>query len=260
MKNKPIKHFVKKFKFEADVNDVNALKEAVTVEDTANISEINLKYIKINNGKLRVNIENTVHIDAFPQYFKKELYLMPLPDITLVFLDQAYYINRNLKNLELEENLTTALKKLSDTFYLDETILGNIYTYIGFKTTIITNLFTALESFFNQYIDEHMNENFKIKGKESVIGYGLCFDQKIKYAIPYLTNKKYKLDNNVIIQLAYLRDEIIHIKYGKKGLINSQLMDKIINFDFDKNYCEIVSYFNFHKENYVRECPCSNPY
>ena len=149
---------------------------------------------------------------------------------------------------------------MTNEYSLNESIINSIYAYIGYKSTIITTLISALESFFNQLIEGQIGRNVTINSKEYIICYKLNFKEKIKYVIPHITNKKYDLSNNLLIQLNDLRNDIIHLKYGEKGLVNSSLIDRMIKFDFKKYYSEVVKYFNFYKPEYVEECKCKFDY
>jgi|688.fasta_scaffold491177_1 hypothetical protein len=255
-----MKHFIKKFKYEIDINEPNALSEAVAILDTSSKPKINLEFLKKKNIKARINIDNKVHIDAFPQKIKESLLLMPLPDITLVYLDQSYNLNYNFNKLEIENNLIRDLNTLTNSYNLNETIRNSIYAYIGYKSTIITTLISALESFFNQLIERQIGRIITLGKKEYIVNYKLNFEEKIKYVIPHITNKKYDLSNNLLLELNGLRNDIIHLKYGEKGLVNSSLIDRMIRFDFKKNYSEVVKYFNYYKPEYVQECRCTSEY
>jgi hypothetical protein len=255
-----MKHFVKKFKFELPFNDENALKEAVLHIKSDDIMQISLSAMKEKKVKARINIENKYWIDAFSQNLNSQDFLMPLPDITLVYLNYAYYSNYNFKELKIEEKFKNDIENLTSDYTMNESIIGSIYSFVGYKSTMITLLFTSLESFFNQFINTAIDTKILIGNKEYKIDYYLKFNEKIKHIIPHLTAQKYDLSNNILCQLNALRNDIIHLKYGEKGFTNSVLIDKIINFDFEKNYNEVVKYFNFYKPDYVQICDCKVDY
>lgn len=257
-----MKHFKKKFQFQFKLDDEKALNEFKIKLNTPNDKKTDkptLDFMKSNQLKARLSYDK-FYIDAFAQKIDKNLLLMPLPDLTLVYLEHTYFLYSNYKKLAVKEKLIKDLNTLTNEEIFTESIVNSIYLYIGYKTSIITLLCASIESFFNQFINDRFDEKIVLKQRDYIIDYKLNFNEKIKLIIPFITEKNYNLSNNIILNLNKLRDKIIHLKYGKKGMVNSELIDELLNFSFEKTYNEVVNYYNFHKPNYIEECNCGIDY
>lgn len=188
----------------------------------------------------------------------KEL-LVPIPDLTLVYYDSAY-IN-NYKRKIFENDL---FKKLSQTSDLTDDVSHEIYIYINYATTSLIMMFTSIESFLNSLIPEngsYKNKKGVVHNKEKIERY-IKFEEKILQVIPSFEkkifyNNKNDFKRSPIGKLKNLRDEIIHTKSSFMYQKQSELIEQIMDFEFDKTLLEVKKYMNFYKLNYIENCPCN---
>lgn len=147
-----MKHIKKKFRYE-NCDFFEQIKSS-TKSSAFNIdSKINHKNFKDKFILLSHNSGN--EFLSFAMKHKNESFLVPIPDFTLMFYNHAYLLKSVL--VEQKDRLLKSLRKKSSerTLCADE-----IYTFFGYLTSFIFNLYCSFESYVNKCIS---NRCYKLK-------------------------------------------------------------------------------------------------
>jgi hypothetical protein len=149
-----MKHIRKSFFLqEESINFNKSNNKEIKWED---VSTMKNEVLKQKNGEI-VFAQTTKNetVGGFVQKIDNEYFFFPVPDPTLVYFHTAQMGLLRLK--ELKKNL---IKKLKSDKIKEDIPIHDLYNYYGYSTSVIINLFTALESFLNQQIQQatHINE------------------------------------------------------------------------------------------------------
>ena len=218
---------------------------------------------------LKKNKEGTAFITTTEGYFIKGFVhnhngnytVVPIPDLTLVYFDHAYNMNKVRKEKEKE-----LFKKLTSNNEIAEDSTNEIYYYYGHASSCIISLFTALEAFINHLIpdsksyERKLPTKIEVYSKEQIQEY-INFNDKIKKVLPYFFEGKsfYKKStpaNQLITRLKDLRDNIVHTKSEKSFDKQEKLFQEVLKFKYDKTLEAVAKFMNFYKPNYLKECNC----
>ncbi len=257
-----MKHIKKKFYLESKLNPLNLIDGAellsVNRKDNSKIKEV-----KNGNNVTLVKTQDDVYRLALIYKYQGEHVFIPVPDLTLVYYNNAY--SNNLSRKRIEKTLFKKLNNFENGF--SENIDNEIYSYIGVASSSIIQMFTSLESFMNHIIPD--NEFYKkvdskkteLYNKDQIQKY-ISFDEKIKKVIPFFLNKdfyrKQTPTNSRISDLKKLRDEIVHTKSDYLSTNQSELLERLLKFNYDETLVSLRKYMNFYKDDYIIECDCSN--
>jgi hypothetical protein len=251
-----MKHIKKKYAFESKVlpNEVGNKTIRVT----------NPKMTDLNNSKITVPFIQTddgTYVKTFK--FSKnsnEHIIIPIPDLTLVYFDSAYNLNK--LRIEQEEKLYTKLKITEDK--LGEQAINEIYRYYGYATSCVISLFTTLESFINHMIPDNsvyqktLNHRTEVYTKEQ-IQKAIQFEDKIKDVLPQLLDITFQLKSPAythIQNLKKLRDDIVHTKSDQNLMQQEELIKRLLKFSFEETFNSVAKFINHYKQDYVIECDC----
>lgn len=196
------------------------------------------------------------------QKIDKKKYLIPMPDPTLIYFNNAQTSYRHIN--EFKENLKEKLKIES---LMEESCVEEIYNYFGITSQFVIFLFTSMESFVNQMIPKDF-EYKKISSHKTEIYNAeqiqkhLSFNEKLKKVLPKCTEKNFFFKQTPTTQhidnLKDFRDEIVHTKKDTKNstLFYDSLVTKSLNFKYEETIRAVQSFMNFYKPDYVVECNC----
>jgi hypothetical protein len=220
---------------------------------------------KNQNEALFLLLDNEEFIRGFQIKRNGNLCNLPFPDLTLVYYDTAYNLNKTLKTLEKEIFKNNGLVN-----YLDQIEFHNIYRFYGVASSCIISLFTTLESFVNQEIpDDYIYKKQTSKCEEfynkDQIQKFIQFDEKYKKILPLLIRKNSfdkakSIQNQHINNLKDIRNEIIHPKSSHFEIKKEQLIIKILNFNYVKCLIAVKEFLNYHRPGYIEDCPCEEEY
>lgn len=231
---------------EVDLKDVKTLKE----------NKNDIPFLKTTVGIL---IKGLIH------NYNGNYTIVPMPDLTLVYFDHAYHMNKIRKEKEHE-----LFKKLITENEVAEEVTNEVYYYYGHASSCIISLFTALESFINHLIPDSKNYEKKLKNKTEVyskeqIQESINFNDKLKCVLPYYFEGKNFFQrstpaNQFLINLKELRDDIIHTKSEKNFEKQEKLFERVLKFKYDKTIDAVGTFMNFYKPEYLKECDCGVDY
>lgn len=258
-----MKHIKKKYLFaEKNItvrsNNINSSVKKVDRRDK--------KTLKNNKNDIAfVKTTEDLFIKGFIHNYNGNYTVVPMPDLTLVYFDHAYYMNKVRKEKEKE-----LFQKLNSEEEVAEEATNEIYHYYGHASNCIISLFTAMESFINHLIPD--SENFKrqlknrteIYSKEQIQEH-INFNDKLKIVLPYFFEgknffKKSTPVNQVLSSLKELRDDIIHTKSEKNFEKQEKLFERVLKFKYDKAIEAVGTFMNFYIPDYLVECDCGVDY
>lgn len=253
-----MKHIKKKYLFIDDLENLKISKKKVIKRDDRK----SLKFNKTDKAFLHTKEEKL--IKGFIYNYNGNYTVVPIPDLTLVYFDHAYHMNKVRANKKSELFL-----KLSGKEEIGEDATNEIYYYYGHASSCIISLFTAIESFVNHLIPG--DKPYKKEGANKTELYNkvqiqknISFNEKINQVLPYFYKNtfhdKSKKDTQLINNLKNLRDDIIHTKSETSFELQERLLRRVLNFSFDKSFLAVQNFMNFYKPDYVSECNCGLNY
>lgn len=255
-----MKHIEKKYLFQIEGSEqLKAKGIEVTKIDKTIIK-------KAKENELFVTTVNDYVIKAFPYKHKNEIAIIPIPDLTLIYFDSAYNLNKD--RLKFEKELLPKL--IASNIKFGEEFTNDIYHYYGNASGCIIFLFTALESFINHILPE--DKIYVVPSERSTIHYtkaqiqkSINFDDKIKKVLPNLLEgksffKKQTSSTQQITNLKNLRDDLVHTKSDTNFENQKFLMTSLLRFKYDETFKAVREFMNFYKPNYISDCSCENDY
>jgi hypothetical protein len=253
-----MKHIKKRYAFESKEMPVGLngtfLKE-LTPQNIKS-SKITVPYVQTDKGTFLRSFKFLLN--------NNEPIIIPIPDLTLVYFDSAYNLNKH--RLEQEEKLYEKLKLTDEK--LGEQAINEIYRYYGYATSCVISLFTTLESFINHLIPDNSvyiktlsnrTENYT---KEQVQK-SIQFEEKIKVVLPQLLDINFQYNSPTythIQNLKKLRDDIVHTKSDQNLETPEELIKRLLKFKFDETFNSVAKFINHYKKDYVIECDCGVDY
>lgn len=252
-----MKHIKKKYYFEELTPPIAAGKQMLS----ANRNDVKeLKKIKKDNIPFLHTTEGTYIMSMFHNYNGLET-VIPIPDLTLVYYNNAYLSNNSRK--EMEKQLFDKLR--NNNSEVSESVTEELYHYIGQATATIIQMFTSIESFINHLIPDHTpfikvrKERTEHFTKEQ-IQIHIRFWEKINDVLPYYLHKNFfstpTPTNSHIRKLKELRDAIVHTKSNHLFIEQSKLIDSLLKFKYVETLEAIRKFMNFYKPNYITDCDC----
>lgn len=200
-------------------------------------------------------------IKGFPFNYNGEIALIPIPDLSLVYFDSAYQLNRD--RLSMQVKLFDKLVKQTE---IGEDATNEIYRYYGYASSCIISLFTAIESYINHIIPNEKPYIKELKNKteyytKEQVQKGLSFDNKVKEVLPYFFDGKNffrnsSLANQHITNLKNLRNEIVHPKSEASFRKQEELIQSLLNFKYEKTFEAVMKFMNYYQSDYIVECDC----
>jgi hypothetical protein len=232
-------------------------KEVLDFNSISNKEQKNYQcYISTDKGELLKSL-------IFETNNKK--YLIPLPDLSLVYFDSAY--NLNLQRIHYEKETLVPFTNKENYGKIE---FDNIYKYYGYASSCLISLFTSLECFINHLIPEkftyHKTEKlFSKHYNQDQIQRGISFIDKIEIILPKITLKKsffkvYNKQAEQIKKLQILRDSIVHTKTSDNHFKQEDLIRQILKFDFDKTFESVKDFINYYRPGFIEECKCGVDY
>lgn len=252
-----MKHIKKRFLFEVEqkIEDDDSSIIFIDELNKKNTSNLIGKKVILQLG------DKSIYGSFFK--IKNEFVTIPIPDFTLIYFDQA-----QLRLALIEEKKKELVKKIGAKKSLDESNIGEIYSFFGLVSGFIIYLFTSMESFINHQIPPESNY-FEIK-KRQTLYYNfkqiqfLSFDKKIKEVMPFFTGKNFFQRQTQATQdiedLKEFRDSIIHTKSSDNIELYYELIKKTLSFKYNQKLKAVSSYMNFYKPNYIKECNCGKDF
>lgn len=256
-----MKHIKKKYLFEkkGGLDKLEAIAKVVKTVDTSIIK-------KSKSQDVFIETEDGIVIKSFVFNRQGTPAIIPIPDLTLVYYDSAYNLNRIRK----EQEVKLFEKVLVKNEKLGEHGINEIYRYYGYSSSCLISLFTALESFINHIIPDNQPYIKELKNKtesynKEQIQNNIPFDEKTKEVLPYFNNGKNYFKNQTkntqhIYNLKDIRNEIVHPKSEMTFRTQEELIKKLLNFNYDNTFDAVASFMNFYKSDYVKECDCGVDY
>lgn len=256
-----MKHIKKKYYYQEKAIPIKKGKEAVFIDrqDSKTIK-------KVKNGKIPFiqTTDGFKVLSMFHNYNGTEL-VIPIPDLTLVYYNNAY-----LNNLVRKEQEKKLFKKLLDKSEITEDVVNELYDYIGVACSAIIQMFTSIESFTNHlipddipYINNERKDRTELYTKEQIQRH-IKFWDKMKKVLPYYHTKNFfkktTPTNSHIIKLKELRDEIIHTKSKQVYESQSKLIERLLKFKYDETLLAIRKFMNFYISEYITECDCNDDF
>lgn len=187
-------------------------------------------------------------------------YIIPIPDPTLIYFNNAQLSLKDIKNEKSE-----LLKKLNFSGVMRENSINEIYTYFGRTSGFVIFLFTAMESFLNQMIPDDFLFHNELPRKTEIynkkqIQENLDFKTKITKVLKSATGKdffqKSTPANQIIFRLKDFRDDIIHTKDDGEIMKYDKILKNALEFPYDKALVSVAKFMNFHRKDYIVECGC----
>jgi len=256
-----MKHIKKKYYFEESVPPIQEGRELLSAHRS---DSKKLKKIKKDNIPFLFTTEQTYIMSMFYNYNGIET-VIPIPDLTLVYYNNAYVSNKQRK--EMEKKLFAKLRNTEGE--VSESVTEELYHYIGMATSTIIQMFTSLESFINHLIPDDKTyikvrkERTEHFNKEQ-IQIHIRFWDKINEVLPYFCNlnffKTSTPTNMHIRKLKELRDSIVHTKSNSLFMEQSKLIESLLKFKYDETLLSIRKFMNFYKDQYIVDCNCSSNY
>ena len=262
-----MKHIEKKYLFQEKVLRLKKISNSNSTEfPLKQVDRRDKKTLKINkNERVFVKTTEGFFLSGFIYNYHGNYTVVPIPDLTLVYYDHSYQMNRMRKKKENE-----LFEKLNSEDDISEDASNELYHYYGFASNCIISLFTSIESFINHLIPDEKTFQKVLKNKteiytKSQIQESLNFNEKVKIVIPYFFDgknffKKANPTNELINNLKQLRDDIIHTKSESNFELQELLLRRVLNFKYDKTLEAVAKFMNFYKNDYVQECNCGNDY
>lgn len=254
-----MKHIKKKYLFQKEITS----DLANILENKGQIIEKDSKdLIRLAKEKdLFIATDKEFLIKAFPFKYKGSNALIPIPDLSLVYFDSAYQLNRD--RVKMEEKL---FSKLVNQKQMGEDATNEIYRYYGYASSCIISLFTSIESYINHIIPSNKPYAKILKNKTELytkeqVQKGVSFDAKVKEVLPFFfENKNFfkntSLSSQYITNLKNLRNEIVHPKSEASFSAQEDLIKRLLNFKYDKTFEAVMKFMNFYTKDYIVECDC----
>jgi hypothetical protein len=256
-----MKHIQKKYGFQlADAADkIGAIGTKFEINNKKSLKEA-------KKSDIYATTEKGFVIKCFLYQNNGENLVIPIPDLSLVYFDSAYNLNR-LRD-EQKKKLNEKIKGIGKK-ELSENAINEIYRYYGYSSSCLISLFTALESFINHILPDDKNYEKNCGHKTEIytkyqVQKGLTFDEKTRKVLPYFFNKDFfkkpTTNKQHILNLKELRDEIIHPKSEKNLASQEILMKRLLKFDYEKTMEAVASFMNFYQSDFIIECNCGLDY
>jgi len=257
-----MKHIKRKFLFHDYLRDTDFSK--------SNFENVDLEKIDEKFLKEKANTFSIVTTDLgekiFSFIFKDngKHCLIPVPDFTLVNYNFAY--NLNIQRKDLRKKL---VQNLSEVTTQNEVSSNYAYDYQGTASSCVICLFTAIECFVNDLIPENFEYRIVTDRKTEIfnkeqIQVSISLMDKLTKVLPKAVNKNFfahqSPTNSHIYNLRDLRNEIVHTKSDNTGTKHVETLKKLLNFNYDQTLISTFKLFNYYREGYVEECPCSEEY
>lgn len=251
-----MKHIRKKFMFEIEGEIDTSDPSFIQFEDLQLIEKTEIR--KLQGTKAVLQLEDKVVYGILCK-IKSNHVIIPIPDFTLIYFDQAQ------ARLKLIENKKTELiNKIGCKKNFDETDIGEIYSFFGLVSGFVIYLFTSIESFINHQIPK--GKSYIVKKPKKTESYDfnqiqfLSFDVKCKEVLPYFTNKNYfqrqTKNTQHIDELKKFRNSIVHTKFSEELVDYHDLIKKAITFNCLNKIKAVSNYMNFYRPGYIKECDC----
>lgn len=252
-----MKHIQKKYGIQL-ANAVDKINAVGTKFDVK--SKASLKLAKKQD--IYATTENGYVIKCFLHQNNGDNLVIPIPDLSLVYFDSAYNLNK--LRIEQQKQLNNKIKTIAKGT-ISESAINEVYRYYGYSTSCIISLFTAMESFINHILPDDKNYEKDCGYKteiysKSQIQKGLTFDEKTRKVLPSFFEKDYfkksTANTQHIYNLKELRDEIVHPKSEKNLDAQEKLMKRLLKFDYEKTLEAVASFMNYYESDFIAECNC----
>jgi hypothetical protein len=204
-------------------------------------------------------------LGGFIYNHKGKYTVVPIPDLTLVYFDHAYQMNRVRQQKESD-----LFKKLTSVDDITEDTINELYHYYGHASNCIISLFTSIESFINHLIPDNKSFEKKLKSKTEIyskkqIQQHINFSDKLKVVLPFFFDgknffKKSTPSNQLLLSLKELRDDIIHTKSEESFELQEKLMNRVLKFNYVKALEATQTFMNFYIPDYIIECDCGKDF
>lgn len=256
-----MKHIAKKFLHQVEITD-----------NIRKVIEIKGEQVKRGETGLQKRSKSKdIYLESESNHLIKSLllkkngkeFIIPIPDLSLVYFDSAY----NLNVLRKDQELKLYEKLMITPNSLGEDATNEVYRYYGYASSFIISLFTSIESFINHiipdegiYIREIPKRRTEHYNKEQ-IQRELPFNEKTRKVLPFFFDKKNfflksTLANEKLNKLKELRDDIVHTKSDSSFKSQEELIKKLLNFPFEETLESVAKFMNFYKPNFITECQC----
>ncbi len=254
-----MKHIEKKYLFQRK----NVKDRLRSIGKEVKLTDVNLSE-KSNNHAVYVVTDKEITLRATVCKNNGEEFIIPLPDLTLVYFDAAYNLNQIRKDQQIRLYEKTKTGK-----EINEDATNEIYKFYGFSSSCIIMLFTSLESYLNhfipdngKYIDETNSKTVIYNKNQIQRAFGTI--EKIEKIYPFFFTKNFgKIYPNslqIIKELKSMRDDIVHSKSTKEFEPQEKLIQNLLNFDIMETMQAIKELFNYYHDNYLLECKCGIDY
>jgi hypothetical protein len=260
-----MKHIKRKFLFhdflqKTDLGQINGFE---TMEPKT-FTQDALKSVEKGRNTI-LHTESGEKVFCFIHNNKGKRTLIPVPDFALVNYNWAYNMN-----IQRKEHQTDLLKNLEDLSSVTEASNTFAYNFQGCASMCIIGLFTAIECYINDIIPENFEyvvpqtRKTEIYNKEQ-IQRNIPFMEKLTKVLPQAYEGKnffqHQTPTNAhIYKLKDLRDDIVHIKSDKTGENNIDILKRLLTFQYDDTFKSVFKLYNFYREAFIEECPCSQDY
>ena len=254
-----MKHIVKRG-VDHGYNNINLPK------GTREVVDIDTEFQKIKNKyDCYISTDKGDLLKSFIFEKDNKKYLIPIPDLSLVYFDAAYNLNQQRCHYEKE-----TLVPFNNNLKFNNIDFDNIYKYYGYSSSCLITLFTSLECFINHLIpnDGIYQKNEKLFSKvfnQDQIQRGINFIDKVDQVLPHLNGKKsffkvFPKQTHHLKNLQKLRDDIVHTKSSLNHKKQQELIRRILKFDFDKTFESVKDFMNYYKTDFIEECKCGIDY
>ena len=222
----------------------------------------NTKLLKDKNNVVLIETIDNETYGGFIHKLNGKNYVLPIPDPTLIYFNNA---QESIRKIENQKN--KLLKKLDlDNESLSESAMNELYSFYGTTSGFVIFLFTSIESFINQMINEDfvykkiLNNKTELYNKTQIQN-NIDFKTKIKEILPRALGKdffnKSTPTNQLIWNLKDYRNDIIHTKPQDNDYLKYQeLIKKSLNFKYENTLDAVAKFMNFYKPGYIIECDC----
>jgi len=252
-----MKHIKKKFRYE----DCDFFEE---LKSSKNNSTINID-TKIDRRALKDNFILMKHnsgkeVLSFALKHKNETLLIPIPDYTLMFYNHAYLLKPVL--VDKKDELLKSLRKKSHERTLCE---NEIFTYFGYLSSFVFNLYCSLESYLNRCIANKCVNANKHGDKIELLDpqRNMAIFDKIKIVFPKIYNYKNFWSEHIqhyqsIVDLHQLRDDLAHTKTDNAfdKTIEIDLFQRLLNFNHEASLIGVRKFIEHYTPGYMVDCDC----
>jgi hypothetical protein len=186
--------------------------------------------------------------------------IIPIPDLTLIYFNNAYFFYKQLKEQEV-----ILLQKLSVDNHTEDAT-NEIFKFYGFASSSIIMIFTAIECFMNHFITTNATYSFSNRKGENItynkrdIQRRLSTQKKIEDVYVQLYNRNLPKDEPALYKvfniLRQLRDEIVHTKSEQHLKPQEALLKEMLDFDYMGTIEVIADIMNYYVPGYIVECNC----